>query len=328
MFKPGQPGVKSKGLIYCKQDGQSISSHTEALNSILPIVEERMKEFIKKNSQKAADFAEHKTSEYLPEGWLCKDTPENSIQINVVSTDGLRFYSYKKAAEHMKALEYSEEDINKFFLYPDGKDLKQYWKDRILKGENDGGSEAEWEENEYLPAGWKCKTVSQGILVMSGEGDRFPSYIKAVEFMKSSEAYSEEDIERFYCYPDGKPHNLKEHRVDWEASEYLPAYWKCRESKHNTIDVMARGGEKFTSYKKAVEFMKASESYTNEDIKKFYCYPDGKTHDLETKRIEEAKRIEELRKENEARRVVEAMKKRAEEAAKMVEQKRMQEVRW
>merc|ERR1719319_1056613 len=139
MFKPGQPGVKSKGLIYCKQDGQSISSHTEALNSILPIDEEHMKEFIKKNSQKAADFAEHKTSEYLPEGWLCKDTPENSIQINVVSTDGLRFYSYKKAAEHMKALEYSEEDINKFFLYPDGKDLKQYWKDRILKGENGGG---------------------------------------------------------------------------------------------------------------------------------------------------------------------------------------------
>merc|ERR1719319_1735639 len=134
MFKPGQPGVNKK--MYCKQDGQLVSSHTEALNSILPMDEEHMKEFIKKNSQKAADFAEHKTSEYLPEGWLCKDTPENSIQINVVSTDGLRFYSYKKAAEHMKALEYSEEDINKFFLYPDGKDLKQYWKDRILKGEN------------------------------------------------------------------------------------------------------------------------------------------------------------------------------------------------
>merc|ERR1719319_1326639 len=124
----------------------------------------------------------------------------------------------------------------------------------------------------------------------------------AAEFMRSGEEYSEREIERFYCYPDGKPHNLKEHRVEWEESEYLPAGWKCRESTKNTIDVMARGGERFTSYKKAVEFMKASESYTDEDIERFYCYPDGKTHDLVAKRIEEAKRNEERRKEMEANR--------------------------
>merc|ERR1712129_17779 len=117
------------------------------------------------------------------------------------------------AVDFMRSSEaYSEVDIERFYCYPDGKTHNLPY----LK--------MEMEENEYLPAGWKCRTVSQGILVMSGEGDRFQSYIKAVEFMKDSEAHSEEDIERFYCYPDGKNHSPHLSKLEWEAAAECANY--------------------------------------------------------------------------------------------------------
>merc|ERR1712129_424798 len=105
----------------------------------------------------------------------------------------------------------------------------------------------------------------------------------------------------FYQYPDGKNHSQLS-KLEWEENEYLPAGWKCKTKAHG-LEVMAGEGDKFGSYNKAVEFMKNSEVYTKEDIKRFYCYPDGKTHDAEERKREEAKKWEEKRKESEARRV-------------------------
>ena len=68
-------------------------------------------------------------SQYLPDGWLCKDS-SNKVGIDIVSPDRRRFYSYRKAADYMEANDgYSEEDVRRLFLYPDGqqhKDIRNY----------------------------------------------------------------------------------------------------------------------------------------------------------------------------------------------------------
>ena len=66
------------------------------------------------------DLSKFKPSPYLHVGWLCSEFT-NGNHINIVSLEGQRYKSYKRAAAFMKADEkYTAQDIKKLFSYPDG----------------------------------------------------------------------------------------------------------------------------------------------------------------------------------------------------------------
>ena len=101
--------------------------------------------------------------------------------------------------------------------------------------------------------------------------------------MEADPKYSKEDIERMWCYPDGKNHKRHAERanfqpIKWKTNEYLPEGWMCSSSNGGNICVKADDNTKLKSYKAAVAYMEADPKYTKEDVKRMYCYPDGKDH--------------------------------------------------
>ena len=94
--------------------------------------------------------------------------------------------------------------------------------------------------------------------------------------MEENPKYTEEDIEKMYCYPDGKNH--RQQTIQWKTNEYLPEGWMCSSSitLNANICVKADDNTKLTSYKAAVAYMEADPKYTKEDVTRMYCYPDGK----------------------------------------------------
>ena len=68
---------------------------------------------------------EWKTNIYLPEGWLCQDKKKGSNEIILRSSSGIRLKTYKGVANYTKLSdEYSQEIINRMYLYQDGKSHK------------------------------------------------------------------------------------------------------------------------------------------------------------------------------------------------------------
>jgi len=90
-----------------------------------------------------------KTNKYLPEGWTCK---EGLTKVCIQTNTGLRLKCYRAAAEYMEDnSEYTKEDMEQIYLYPDGKNHAQH-----LPLDED------WKTNEYLSAGWMCKDKKEG----------------------------------------------------------------------------------------------------------------------------------------------------------------------
>merc|ERR1712204_121786 len=108
------------------------------------------------------------------------------------------------------------EDVERFYLYPDGK--------------NHSPHTQKLNTNEYLPEGWTCKDRKEGKLYIQTEtGMKLSSYKSAVDYMEESSEFTKEDVEKLYLYPDGKNHSQ-----DWKTNEYLPEGWLCKERKDGT----------------------------------------------------------------------------------------------
>ena len=230
---------------------------------------------------------EWKTSEYLPQGWLCLAVKEGG-HIQIASSDTIRekFRSYKKAAEFLKANpKYTSEDVDRLYLYPDGS--------QHLNPETEAD---DWKPNDWLPKGWTCcpvKKDSEGkiskwkksqIKIKSPEGERFHSYSKTALYMRSNTSkYTEEDIRKFYLYPDGKTREQRLEDASWSRSEYLPEGWKCKPNKFG-LHILSPEGKMMRTYRMLVQFMKSEAKYSDEDSKKALLYPDGKKHELEVVR--------------------------------------------
>jgi len=217
---------------------------------------------------------EWNTNEFLPEGWTCKDKKEGSSYLNLQTNTGLKLHSYKTAAEYMEdKIEYTEEDLERLYLYPDGKNHSQ---NKRL--------DEDWKTNEYLPEGWKCKDKKEGcsyLNILSKTGVRLHSYRAAAEYMEENSEFTKENIEQLYLYPDGKNHSQ-----DWKTNEYLPEGWLCKERKEGTsIYIKDNNGMKFTSHKAAAESMEGISEFTKEDVERFYLYPDGKNHSPHTQKL-------------------------------------------
>lgn len=256
----------------------------------------------KNESNEKKSLSDWDTNMYLPEGWLCKENQDpKSSKLFLKSENGTRFRSYKAAAVYMETnREYTPQDIEMLYLYPDGNDHNNEANQSPdnLPNENrqiyqtvetteapmlpiEGG----WKSSQYLPKGWTCQdkkslTKTSKIWLKTDTGKRFHYYSPAVAFMREDPKYTETDIIQFYLYPDGKNHNQQtknDHR--WSTSIYLPEGWMCSELYVNSgisICVKADNSTKLLSYKAAAAYMEADSRYTEDDIKKMYCYPDGK----------------------------------------------------
>ena len=224
-----------------------------------------------------------KASEYLPEGWQCRDRKEGRTEILIRAEDETSFCSYKSAETYMKTNNaYNEHHIKQLYLYPSGvqaehktKRVKLHSDRKSQKTNNNIG----WITNEYLPEGWLCKDHSSSIKLQARNGTRFTTYTSAVEFMKLDQAYTSNDIEKLYLYPDGKKTH-KTNTKEWLTNAYLPHGWKCKDKREGATNIMLRSSEgtTLTSYRAAAAFMDQNTAYTEEDVTRLYLYPDGQNH--------------------------------------------------
>ena len=230
---------------------------------------------------------EWKTSSYLPEGWLCRD--DNSHNIRLQTPEGVKLRTYKTAKEYMEAdPKYTEEDVEKLFLYPDGqvsnakrlirtnKDSLQqpYSKDLLQqvsvqlqhpKIQNvispvllaSTRVESGWETNEFLPQGWLHKPrQGREINLLTPEGIKLRSYKAAFDLMAEGDDFSQEDIDRLALYPDGQQARLRPE--DWSASPYLPQGWRCKEGRPEDRHIFLLAPEvkkQLTTYKAVAAHM-------------------------------------------------------------------------
>ena len=103
----------------------------------------------------------------------------------------------------------NDEDIKNFQHFLDRLENTEYAPSRFESRQSEELkklSEQGWVENDFLPQRWLCKKTRPGsslIAVLSPERTRFTSYKSVLHHLRSSELYSDEDIERFKRFPDG-----------------------------------------------------------------------------------------------------------------------------
>ena len=193
--------VKKSEHRYCTREGDLISGHKNVLTKLRNSEVEAIGDFIlftkKQGGEVTRDLSKFKPSPYLPKGWLCSEFT-NGNHINIVSLEGQRYQSYKMAAAFMKAdIKYTSFDIEKLFLYPDGRKHLQ-----------SSSKSIGWVKSEYLPPGWRCKPGIKGhsIMLKNPAGKRVDSYSKAFKMMAGDGSYTKEDVEKLSQYPDGRSH--------------------------------------------------------------------------------------------------------------------------
>merc|ERR1712129_423825 len=201
------------------------------------------------------------TNEYLPEGWTYMVKKEGSSNIKIQTETGFRLRSYKAAAEYMeKNSEYSKDDMEKLYFFPDGNDHAL----NLPLGEA-------WRTNEYLPTGWMCKDRKSGLNLKTDTGLRFWSYRAAAVYMEETMEFTKEDIEKMYMYPDGKNHAAQTPSdEDWITNEFLPEGWMCKERKEGTnICVKTNNSVIFRSYRLSIEYMEENISIEMKTLRGF-----------------------------------------------------------
>ena len=214
------------------------------------------------------NLSEWKTNPYLPEGWLCKESLTKSWKLQVLTSEGLKFFCYKYIIEFIKNdPKYSEIYISTIYIYLDGKNLAP------------NRSTDKCKPNDFLPEGWlgkEKKDISN--FLMDENGTKFASYKSAVEFKKAYPKYYVEDITMIYHYPDRINHAQYYMSEAWKPNDYLPKGWLGKEKKKGSNFMMDDNGTQVGSYRSAVEFTKLYPKYYKEDISMIYHYPDGVNH--------------------------------------------------
>ena len=224
---------------------------------------------------------EHKAIQvtlFLTAGWEGKKTKG----FYFISPAGNFFIGKVKAIKHLLEMNGTEEDQSKISTFNEGMTISEkYSTDNI-----------DWEASEYLPEGWLGRVNSDSVGILSAEGEQFDSVDLASKFMKSSEAFSQEDIDALYLYKDLRTHEDKnkgkkpfllqkpEDLTNWFANEYLPEGWLCQKNVNRNIKLRSIEGRRFSSYRSAMEHMKSNLKYTENDMMKLFLYPDGNNHDL------------------------------------------------
>ena len=128
----------------------------------------------------------------------------------------------------------------------------------------------DWKTNEYLPERWMCKNKQDGssdLKLRASDGKRLHSYVAASSYMELSGKYSQELLNRFFFYPDGKNHKQMQSSAKWMTNKYLPEGWKCKPKSENCtiLNLLRRDGTRLTCYMSVAEYMELDGGYSKEE---------------------------------------------------------------
>ena len=123
----------------------------------------------------------------------------------------------------------------------------------------------EWKEKEELPSGWKERRTERGrvfLLAPNGETQFLSKRLALQHLIQQGRSEEDRAKMREAMGVDG-----------WHGSRLLPAGWMFKEgsnantTKKQTLELLSSEGAHFKSYKMAIEYMKASYTYNEEDIR-------------------------------------------------------------
>ena len=211
---------KRPSIMYCTDEGEVIIAHINAIRKVqssekyTPHQLEDLKRFVDKYGGTRGEYGNGPSAslakvfatsaskdelqrtlkslgwmenQHLPADWLFMNRKEGNMHINVLSSEGKSFISYKQAVIFMKSNEkYSMEDIEKFYLFPDGKSRSIRKVERRVMNDESASSN-EWIENDdSVPKGWKSKLwlgSATKKCLLSPEGQIFNTRIGAYKYL-------------------------------------------------------------------------------------------------------------------------------------------------
>jgi len=213
----------------------------------------------------------------LPEGWkIGKSQHKQKIERKLFcSPKGEVFGKRSEVMKHMVEQNYPETDIKmmrKSFL-EDG------WKPQNVGHLSSGKSTPlNIIKSDYLPEGWMYRNYpgrSPYNHVRTKEGKVLTSFRSIESYLRTEENYTEEDLDRFYLFPDGIVSNKKRGAdPSWMKSEFLPEGWKYRDplSKGHSVNIMSTEGKIFLSFKSVSTFFQTSDNHSEEDEKRLASF--------------------------------------------------------
>ena len=183
--------------------------------------------------------------ETVPVGWKVRFVEGKTRKTFFLSEDGCQFACRRSALQHM---------INENYPAASIEDMREK-----LKFEG-------WEDDIHLPEGWKVRK-SEGstngmfdvnYYYLSKEGIMFHSTKAVISYMKSTDTYSEEDIDKIKTRLEMETRKNRPQKYDWLEDENLPAGWKYRtivKGGIRTDYVITEVGAQFQSRRAAIEHM-------------------------------------------------------------------------
>merc|ERR1719318_1300722 len=199
-------------------------------------------------------------SKYLPENWFLriniKKNANHSNAVVFLSSEGKEMKSYSSAIEYLLSdyQKYSDEDVENLKVL------------RELHGTMKRTSNAQWQESETLPMGWKVR-VSEGKAnsgkqyFLAPDGRQFPCRRIALKTM-IEEAFPQVEIE------DMRSKLVHE---GWESHENLPKFWFMKRPsspKEYAYSFITELGDKLPSSKTAIEYLQSRGGDNIEDVDK------------------------------------------------------------
>ena len=250
------PPGSSEKKFFLSPDGQSFSSRRLALQFM---IQSNCSQDEIEQMRKSMEEDGWKTSDNLPEDWIYKvlitSSKQYSVNISILSDQAVRFESYLAAIKFMENSDfYGKEDIdgvNKL-LVENTKD----WRKSIFLSEPA-------KADHPLPPGWKLRQCGSRNMLVSPQGQQFPTRKKALQHMIQNEYSDDEEVEmmRVSMQDEG-----------WRSSDCLPQQWLYRagqgERRKDAITILADTGEQFNSYLAAIKYMEGCLEFGDEDIRK------------------------------------------------------------
>ena len=134
---------------------------------------------------------------------MCSDSNTKSGNRNVKADDNTKLISYKAAAAFMESdPKYTEDDVEKMYCYPDGKNSRK--NSQIANFH--GAPKEEMKKSKYLPEGWLFRDKKRGLDILTSDGTKLESYIAVNRYMLFKQTFTKEQMDLVYLFPDGKNH--------------------------------------------------------------------------------------------------------------------------
>jgi len=180
--------------------------------------------------------------ETLPAGWMCREMPSpdgRGKRLFILSPHGKVFPCRRLALLFMIENEFAEDEI-------------EFMRDMLIH--------EKWESNNMLPVGWRIRSGDADMKryeFLSKDCDHFRSFRKALDFMKGSNHFNNEDIANFEAFSSDESKKKRETIYEWADDETLPEGWKSRRNVGQTGKqfYLSPNGEQFPSRRVILQHM-------------------------------------------------------------------------